>query len=381
MTTAPSSSLRSAQVAFTGRLAGLSLEDAERLVRDAGGTVISQVSRRTSVLVVGMYGWPLSREGSVNHKLRQAERINRDGPRIRILSEIEFLEAVGLRDRPAVRKTLSVEEIVRLLGIDQQTLRRWQSLGLVRAIEGRYDFQDLVSLRTIADLIKNRIRPDEISRSLHDLAKLLPDTDRPLAQLKIVANGPNTLLAEIDAQLITPKGQLVMSFGARTAGEAPKFIEPQRSADEWLAQGELFEQNEEFEAAAEAYQRAIMRFPGFAVAHFNLGNVQRDLDQPQNAIASYRTAVRHDPHLVEAWYNLADIQEEQGDVESAIESLKAAVRADPLYADAQFNLALYLDRLGRTSEAIRYWKNYVRLDPASEWTEVARSRLGPVAQV
>jgi tetratricopeptide (TPR) repeat protein len=316
----------------------------------------------------------------VNHKLRQAERINRDGPRIRILSEIEFLEAVGRRDRPAVRKALSIEEIVRLLGIDRQTLRRWQALGLVRAVEGRYDFQDLVSLRTIVDLIKNRVRPDEISRSLHDLARLLPDTDRPLAQLKIVADGPNALLAEIEEQLITPKGQLVMNFGAPVATGSSKTAAPHRSADQWLTQGELFEENEEYDEAAHAYERAIMRSPRFAEAYFNLGNVQRALDQPLDAMDSFRTAIRHDPGMVEAWYNLADIQDERGDVEGAIESLKEAVRGDPFYADAHFNLAHCLDRLGRKSEAVSYWKNYIRLDSTSEWAEVARSKLGSVAQ-
>jgi tetratricopeptide (TPR) repeat protein len=366
--------LRSARVTFTGRLASLPREEAERLVRASGGRVVDQVSRGTSFLVVGMGGWPLSPEGAKNYKLRQTERINRDGPRIRVLSEIEFLEAVGLRDRPPLRKTQAADDIVRVLGIDHQTLRHWQALGLVRAVEGRYDFQDLVSLRAIAELIKNGIRPDVISRSLHDLATLLPDTDRPLAQLKIVADGPKSLLADLDEHLIAPNGQLVMNFDA-PAPAAPEAVVPHRTADEWLARGEQFEQNEDFEAAADAYERAISRSPEFAEAHFNLGNVLRALDQPLDAMASFRIALRHDPLMVEASYNLADIQEERGDIEAALDSLQAAVRVDPFYADAHFNLARCLEAVGRKGEAVRHWKSYLRLDSTSEWAEFVRARL------
>jgi tetratricopeptide (TPR) repeat protein len=275
-----------------------------------------------------------------------------------------------------VRKTLPADEITRLLGIDAPTLRHWQALGLVRAVDGRYDFQDLVSLRTIADLIRNGVRPDEISRTLHDLSVLLPETQRPLAQLKIVTDGPGALLAEIDQHLVAPNGQMVMNFGAAATAADPRSSSPRRSAEEWLLRGEELEETESFGAAADAYERAVSRLPNFAEAHFNLGNVQRELDQPQDAMASYRNAIRHDAGMVEAWYNLADIQEEQGDTDSAVESLQTAVRIDPFYADAHFNLAHCLDSLGRTAEAIGHWKSYLRLDSSSEWAAVARSKLG-----
>src|SRR5262249_41583795 len=152
---------------------------------------VAHVSGRVSVLVVGMDGWPLSQDGNVSGRLKHAERINRAGKRIRIIPEVEFLEMVGLRARGAgTRKSPSADDIAAMVGIDARTLGHWEALGLIRAHEGRYDFQDIVSLGTIVELVQRGVRADVISRSLHDLSALLPDTDRPLSQLRIVEESP-----------------------------------------------------------------------------------------------------------------------------------------------------------------------------------------------
>ncbi len=67
--------LRFARVAFTGRLAPMSRREAERVVRDARGVPVSGVSRRTSIVVVGMEGWPLLPDATVSRKLQRAEAV------------------------------------------------------------------------------------------------------------------------------------------------------------------------------------------------------------------------------------------------------------------------------------------------------------------
>ena len=53
--------LSGARVAFTGKLASMTHPRAREAVRDAGGVPTVEVSRRTSLLVVGMHGWQLDR--------------------------------------------------------------------------------------------------------------------------------------------------------------------------------------------------------------------------------------------------------------------------------------------------------------------------------
>ncbi len=358
-------------------------QEAEAAVRSARGVPVAAVSRRTSMLVIGMEGWPLLPDGSVSRKLRRAEAINRAGGRIRIVPEEEFLELAGLQVRtPRLRKSFPASHVCELLSIDEPALRRWELFGLIRATDGLYDFQDIVSLRTIAELIGRGADPASIARSIRGLASLLPGTDRPLAQLKLIAEGNGELLAELGGLLLAPDGQLMLNFspGARV-DDAPAIpadftdAAASGSADDWLEHGRACEDEERLEEAERAYRQALARRPRYPEAHFNLGNAIRGLGRLDEAEEQFRAAIDQDPAMAIAWYNLADLLEEMERVGEAVECLRRAVGVDPLYADAHFNLASLLEATGRPGEAARHWAAYLKLDPSSEWSGIARGRL------
>src|SRR5262249_20354135 len=155
---------------------------AQHKVREADGEPVSGVSCRTSVLVIGMEGWPLLPDGQISQKLRRAEKLQRSGHSIQIICESAFLELAGCRERQVfLRRTYPAAQVCRLLRIQPETLRRWEQLSLVRSQDGLYNFQDFVSLRTIGELVQAGVRPETIARSLHGLSSVLPDTDQPLA--------------------------------------------------------------------------------------------------------------------------------------------------------------------------------------------------------
>ncbi len=376
---AVSDSLKLARVAFTGRLASMTRREAAGLVKAAGGALVTTVSRRTSLLVVGMDGWPLLPDGTVSRKLGRAETLNRQGARIRIVSEAAFLEMAGLTRRaPDLRKSFPAAHVSSLLGIDEASLRRWELFGLIRAEQGLYDFQDLVSLRTVAELVAGGADPATISRSMRGLAAVLPGTERPLSQLKIVVEDRGTLLAELGDRLVAPDGQLVLDFGARPGAERPPVETPLAapvSADEWLERGQRCEDEERLPEAIDAYRSAVALRPDLAEAHFNLGNVLRGLGRLDGAEERFRMAVDLDPDLAAAWYNLADLMEENQRLDEAVACLLRAVEASPSFADAHFNLAYCYDQLGRPTEAAGHWRAYLKLDPDSEWAEIARRHL------
>jgi tetratricopeptide (TPR) repeat protein len=375
ITTAPT--LRGKRVAFTGRPATMTRDQAREHVRRLGGEVVDSVSRRTSLLVVGMRGWPILPSGAVSRPLRRAEELASRGSGIRIASEAEFRQIVGLDPRSASDdKAYSADRIATMVGVEPATLRRWEQLSLIRSHDGRYDFRDIVSLRTIADLVARGVRPERIASSLHALSRVLPGTDQPLAQLRIF-EGDQSLLVELESGLIDAGGQLRLDFDATQSAARPVAPLAPRpvSADEWLKRGLGHESDERFAEAADAYAEAIRSRRDFAEAHFNRGNALRELDRPEEAASAYRRAVAIDPDMALGWYNLADLDEQQGRVREAIEHLQRALAIDPDFADAHFNLASCYEQLARAGEAAAHWREYVRLDPTSEWARAARERI------
>ena len=374
-------SLKSARVVFTGRLASLTRQEARAIVTAAGGVAVETVSRRTSMIVVGMDGWPLLPDGTISRKLQRAETLNRRGAAIEILSETAFLELAGLAERaPRLAKGYPSSQVCELLGLEPAVLQRWELYGLIRSQDGLYDFRDIVSLRTVAELIGHGVDPRTIGSSMRGLACVLPGTDRPLSQLKIVIEQPRSLLAELGELLVAPDGQLLLRFdtgdGEEPARPVPLSAEPTSSTSaEWFEHGRLLEDQERLTEAADAYRAALALRAEFPEALFNLGNVLRGLGLQDEAEQQYRLALDQDSTMAVAWYNLADLQEEDGRVEEAQSSLLRAIEVSPGYADAHFNLAWCCERLGRSQDARTHWAAYLGLDSTSEWADVARQHL------
>ena len=92
--------LRGKSVVFTGKMATLERKAAQEQIRALGGTTPSQVTKELSYLVVGDEGSALFAGGEKGNKLTAAERHNKRGAKIVIMSERDFLKMVaGFSDR------------------------------------------------------------------------------------------------------------------------------------------------------------------------------------------------------------------------------------------------------------------------------------------
>lgn len=370
-------------VVFTGRLATMTRRSAARAVERAGGRVAPALSRRCTIVVVGARGLPLLETGGLPRSLVRAEAMVKAGARLRILTERTFRELIGLDPTPAAEeKSLTAEQVAAALGIEPGTLERWEHLGLVRSSGGRYDFRDLVTLRTVTDLVARGIPPLTIQRSLEGLTGLIQGVDRPLAQLRILINDAGRLVAELEDALLSPGGQLELRFDrprlaadgdAETLALAPP--EDERDAPAWIAAGLAHEQAGDLAQAERAYRRAIRLDPSDPIAQLNLGNVLLARGRTDAAAERFAQAAALDPDCALAWYNLAYAQDELGRRRAALHSLRRAVRADPSFADAHYNLAELCERMNEREEAAREWAAYLRLDPTGPWADHARERL------
>jgi len=383
---APLKSLRFARIALTGRFASMTRREAQRIIEERGGVVVRSVSKRTTALIVGMYGWPLQRDGRPCPKIRRADELGSRGARIRVISERQFLELAGLGEHePKLNKTYPRDEVCDLLDLTPHRLIEFERLGLIRAQRSMYDFQDIVSLRTLLDLVGSGVDPVVINRSLESFRRILP-AERPLAQLDLIASD-GQLAAHVGGVMVSPDGQLLMDFDGRTLAyaESPahalKLPEPRDdwSAARWIAHACDLEDDERYEEAVIACERAHAMEPS-AEALFNWGNALRGLGDMDAAAAKFAAAAHLRPSMVVAWYNLADVLEELGDVDGAVRALTLAVESDPLFADAHFNLASCLEAAGQGDRAADHWRRYAQLDGDSEWAEIARDRAAEHAE-
>src|SRR5262249_61373895 len=69
-----SGEIEGSTVAFTGRLASMKRAEAFALVRERGGNPPEGVTKRTDVLIVGEFGWPLGDDGRPSNSLAHARR-------------------------------------------------------------------------------------------------------------------------------------------------------------------------------------------------------------------------------------------------------------------------------------------------------------------
>ena len=348
-----SSALKDA-VAFTGRLACMTRDEAFKVVRQHGGMPSRWITKRTKLLIVGELGWPLLDDGRPSNKLSRATAYG-----IPVASERRFLEWIGKAVPDSVHKTYSIDEIAALSDLSSNTIQELVQFGLLDERGGRFGFRDLASARQIAKLFAGGVPLSEIIRGVSQIRKWMPYVG--LANVRFHPGPHHKLEVEQAGGRTDKNGQFVLAIG-----------ESQYTPVELFGQALLAEENGDIAGAERLYRILMKSDPTDASAPFNLGNLLRTVARNVEAEAALRAATRADPTFVEAWYNLSDLLDEQGRSEAAIECLRTALRVAPDYADAIFNLALLLQRKNDYAEAADYWRRYLANDSQSDWAARAR---------
>lgn len=275
----------------------------------------------------------------------------------------------------------SPEDVQRILGLSGKQLDYWDRLCLVspRKDQGSrfYDFRDLISLRTVKQLVEEGVPANRLRRALTALREKLSHAQAPLAELRVFSDGRDILVERGGARLEPLSGQFALNFETRELDEKVRVIaRPGPNADEWLATALEYEAGGETRAEAiEAYDRALCIDPEKLDALINCGALCYEDGNLKKAAEYFGRALEVDPDNALAHFNLGSVLEEVGRLEAARLHLRRAVRLDPSYSDAHYNLAFVCEKLGAYNEAQRHWQAYVRLDPLSPWCSYARQRL------
>jgi len=273
----------------------------------------------------------------------------------------------------------SPEEVQRILGLTGKQLEYWDRLRLVspRKDQGNrfYSFRDLISLRTIKQLIDQGVPANRLRRALAALREKLARVHMPLSELRILSDGKDVVVESEGARLEPLSGQFVLNFETRELGEKVRVMAGP-NADDWLATALEYDAEENTRAQAiEAYDHALSIDPQKVDALLNCGTLCYEEGNLKKAAEYFMRALQVDPENALAHFNLGSVLEEVGRLEAARLHLRNAVRLDPSYPDAHYNLAFVCEKLGARNEAQRHWRAYITRDPSSPWCGYARQRL------
>lgn len=283
---------------------------------------------------------------------------------------------------------LTDRDVSRLLALTPRRADQLRRLGLLHPADrpGGYDFREVVSLRVANTLLAQRLTVRQVRRALAALRRLLPESEAPLAELRVTVRDGEVFIQK-DALLLEPSGQLVMEFSGKELAEAARdsalrglvrpLAPPGGEAEQWFELASQWDGDPaQWERAIDAYQRVTTLAPTHAAAWNNLGLLHHRTARYEDARRHYEVALAADPTCAEASYNLGSLHDDLGDLEQAIAWYRRALEVRLDYADAHFNLAAALERRGDAATARHHWTRYLALDPDSQWAEIARARLG-----
>jgi len=351
--------------------------EARQLVAARGGQCGRQVTRQTTMLVIGQERWPLEADGRMTRNLRRAQYLQQRGTRIEVVGEEAFLERLGLSElRQDACRRYSLAQLTRLVGLSRDRLRGWIRAGLIEPVETvhgvpLFDFSQVAAAKSLWQLSASGVTTDRLRRSLEQLRRWLPHARESLARLHLLEG---ELLLRCDDGLAQLNGQMLIEFDAPSSTE-PAALHLPEDADAAFDRARQLEELGEYEDAVRAYYGWLQQFGTDAHVIFNLANSLTALGRTEAALERYRQAVEVDPEYVEAWNNLGAALASAGELEEAREAFEIAIRLVPNYADALYNLADTLDEMDRPAEARTYWARYLDADRESPWADHARSRL------
>ncbi len=385
--------LNGKRIAFLGKLGGLNRREIQRFVRERGGVPVEQLDASVDLVVIGADELPW--EQWLDRLPADVQANVRDG-RLTVYSETQFWQALGFLDTgdASERQLYTPAMLADLLGVSVATVRRWHRRGLIRPVEivhrlPYFDFHEITTARRIAQLLAAGVSPAALEQKLAELGELLPDVERPLAQLHVIVEGRRLLLRQGEG-LIDEGGQLWIDFESleQQAEEEPAATLPFPGEDAsvpWTAEqlvehAQRLEDEDQLEAAAEAYRAALAAGGLRADIVFQLAELLYRLGDVAAARERYYVAIELDEDFVEARANLGCVLAETGQFELALAAFRGALTYHPDYPDVHYHAARVLDDLGRTGEAREYWQRFLELAPTSPWADEARQRLAETGE-
>ena len=265
----------------------------------------------------------------------------------------------------------SVRDVSGLIGLSPAQIRSFVRSGVLRPGRGmrrefRFDFQDVVLLRTAKGLLDAHVSGRRARRALRKLRSDM-QAARPLTAVRIEADGASVVIREDQRAWNAESGQGHFVFASPLLKHAvAHLIEPGHlfdevdhdlSSDEWYNLGLDLEDISPIDAL-EAYARAVAMDTRNADAHVNHGRLEQMRGDLDAALAAYSKALLNAPEHELAQYNLGTVHDERGQFEAAMQCYLRA----PNVADAHYNLARLYEIAGDEVASQRHLRRSRQLE-------------------
>ena len=412
--------LRDREVAFAGRLASMTRQEAGARVAAAGGRVVRQPGVDTAYLVVGHGGWPLRADGRPSGNMTRARRLKQQSAPLSIVSETAFLQLLGLTDKVEdLQRLFTTAQLSRILEVPAPEIRSWMRRKLIRPAKvarrlAWFDFREVAMARTLHTLTSAGISATRIGRSIRELAQWLPDAqgthaEAMLTQLETSAHSPILSVRLRDGRLADPAGQLLLDFHREAAAVSPvagairpftkrpaaerqsaaggrprPAVAPVRESEllrdlaavlGMAADGTPVPEDPPAggaEAEVEAEAGRVLDFSVAAQAWagagpdelFRQGVRAEDAGQWQLARHLYERALAAGEPEPETCFNLGNVLYELDRKRAAARRYLQAVALDAEYVESLNNLGNALAESGWLNEAVRAYRRALQLEPA-----------------
>ncbi|HXK25251.1 MAG TPA: tetratricopeptide repeat protein [Myxococcota bacterium] len=237
----------------------------------------------------------------------------------------------------AASGSFGISQAAALVGWSVGRVRRLVREGVLAATRGprgalRLSFRDLAQLRRLRDLGGERIVREGAQMWSAESGQYVFDFS-PACERNVVEFAPR---------------------------EAPPEPCPTLDADAWVERGCELDATDR-DAAREAYRAALEIEPGHVEGHVNLGCLEHEAGNLEDAEAHYRAALGAHPEHAIARFDLAVVLEDLGRDEDACAAYEAVLAADPACAEAHHNLARLCERIGDRAGALRHFVAYRQL--------------------
>lgn len=151
--------------------------------------------------------------------------------------------------------------------------------------------------------------------------------------------------------------------------------ESPRHQQAWSSLGFLLADIREYDAAAQAFERALALDPHDGASQFNLGYVVQQQGRHEDALSFFERAVGIDPNSDRAWYGAGLSLVQLGRLEEAALRFQEAARLQPFNPYAGYQLASVYHALGEPGKVRSEYDRVKGFDP--KVAERIRREFGP----
>jgi DNA-binding transcriptional MerR regulator len=268
----------------------------------------------------------------------------------------------------APNNEFSVRQVSEMLDLSPKQIRAVAADGILTPTIGArgkflFSFQDLVLLRSVANLIRSGVPPHKVRTAVAMLRDQLPD-DALLTEVSLDASG-RSVVVRVDSTTWEPvSGQTILDLDVDAVTDriasvvnVPTAGTDKRSAIDWYVFADEIESTDPIAAEA-AYRRAIEIDSTFADAHLNLGRLLHAAGAVSDALKEYESAKSIDWDDATTFYNIGVASQDLGELSDAIAAYERAIELAPHFADARYNLATLYEELGNKALAVQHLRAY-----------------------